>query len=150
MSKGDKFTECVSFKLAEKLNNAVYANEGFAYAAEDLECTNDHFIGSIKHKCGEFFDAEGDYVHGKYYKAPTYAEVLDYLIIKYGVHVQFTPWFTYALIGHTAYTYRVYRVNEETAKMELLFERDDELASFGLCMEEIVDELISKKENAAG
>lgn len=143
MSRQDKFTEFVSFEIAERLNNAIYPDEGFAYAAEDLECTNDHFTGSVKHKKGEFFDAEGDYVHGKHYWAPTYGEVLDYLSRKFGVHVEFTPWFTYALEGHTAYTYRVFKVNDETAKMDLLFESGEGIGSFGLCVKEIVDKLIN-------
>ena len=146
MKEENKYTEFVSFEIAERLNNRVYAGDGFAYAAEDVECTNDHYTGSIKHKKGEFFDAEGDYVHGKYYKAPTYGEVLDYLTTRFKVHVEFTPWFTFALIGHTAYTYRVFKVNDETATMDLLFESVDELASFGLCVKEIVDKFILSNE----
>lgn len=135
------YNDFINFKTAEILDNVLYGDDEYVYAAEDLETTNDNFIGSQKHKAGELFCKTCEYVHGKSYYAPTYAEVLDYLAEQFDIYVEFTPWHTFALKDHVAYTYRVFIVNEETAKMDMVFKSDEWLASMGLCIQEIVDKL---------
>lgn len=135
------YNHCVNFKTAEILNNDIYGEGNYVYAAEDLKTTNDQSIGSEVHKAGDLFCQDCLYVHGSTYYAPTIAEVLDRLILMYGLYVEFTPWHTFALRNHVAYTYKVFVCNDETAKIDLIFESDDWLASLGLCIQEIVTKL---------
>ena len=72
----------INFDLAKILNNRVYADiYDDKYAAEDVETTFDNYLGVRKYKEGEYI-GEGEYIHGKYYYAPTYAEVIDWLFNK--------------------------------------------------------------------
>lgn len=135
------YTDCVNFKTAEILNNTMPGEGDYVYAAEDLETTNDQSIGSEVHKAGDLFCQVCLYVHGSTYYAPTIAEVLDHIANWFGVYVEFTPWHTYALKNHVAYTYKVFVRNDETAKMDLALESDEWLASLGLCIQEIVTKL---------
>ncbi len=67
----------IDFDLAKILNNRVYADcHDDKYAAEDVKVTWDNYLGVKKYKRGEYIE-DGDYMHGKYYYAPTYAEVID-------------------------------------------------------------------------
>lgn len=135
------YTNCVNFNTAKLLNNAVVSEEDYVYAAEDLQTSNDNVIGYHSYSEGELFCQAGEYVHGKVYYAPTYAELLDHMAEKFGVYVEFTPWHTYALKNNVAYTYKVFVRNDETAKMDLVLESDEWLASLGLCIQEIINKL---------
>lgn len=139
------YTDCVNFKTAEILNNTIPGEGDYVYAAEDLETTNDQSIGSEVHKAGDLFCQVCLYVHGSTYYAPTIAEVLDHIANWFGVYVEFTPWHTYALKNHVAYTYKVFVRNDETAKMDLALESDEWLASLGLCIQEIVTKLYNEE-----
>lgn len=135
------YTDCVNFKTAEILQNTIQGEGNYVYAAEDLETTNDQSIGSEAHKAGDLFCQDCLYVHGPTYDAPTIAEVLDKIASRFGIYVEFTPWHTFALRNHVAYTYKVFVRNDEAAKIDLVFESDDWLASLGLCVQEIVTKL---------
>ena len=136
--------EIVDFYLAEILNNRVYSDIYDAkYAAEDVEVTWDNYLGVRKYKSGEFID-DGDDVHGKYYYAPTYAEVIDWLFNR-KIVIEFKPCFTFALKDNIAYYYDVFRVSKENGGMESLFTSDYEMSSFELAMKDIVEKLINEK-----
>lgn len=136
-------SDFINFETAEILNNAVFGDDEEVYAAEDVETTNDNFLGVERHKKGERFSSTCENVHGKVYFAPTFAEVLDYLANMHKVYVEFTPWFTFALKDKIAYTYKVFKINEETAKLEKIFESDEWIASMGLCIQEIVKRIVA-------
>ena len=129
------YNHCINFKTAEILNNDICGKGDCVYAAEDLETTEE------VHKAGDLFCQDGRYVHGSTYYAPTIAEVLDRLVLMYGVYVEFTPWYTLAIRNNVAYTYKVFVRNDETAKIDLVFESGNWLASLGLCIQEIVTKL---------
>ena len=134
----------IDFDLAEILNNRVYPDcHNDKYAAEDVEVTWDNYLGVKKYKRGEYID-DRDYMHGKYYYAPTYAEVIDWLFNR-KIVIEFNPCFTFALKDNIAYYYSVFRVSKENGGMELLFKSDYDMSSFELAMHDIVEKLINEK-----
>lgn len=136
--------ERINFDLAKLLDNRIYADiYDDKYAAEDVEVTWDNYLGVGKYKEGDFID-DGDDVHGKYYYAPTYAEVIDWLFNR-KIVIEFKPCFTFALKDNIAYYYDVFRVSKENGGMELLFKSDYEMSSFELAMKDIVEKLINEK-----
>ena len=136
--------EIVDFYLAEILNNRVYSDIYDAkYAAEDVEVTWDNCLGVRKYKSGEFID-DGDDVHGKYYYAPTYAEVIDWLYSK-GIVIEFIPAYTFSLLDRIAYFYIVYKKDDENSKMSIIFQDLEWMSSFELAMKNIVEKLINEK-----
>lgn len=134
--------DIVDFYLAEILNNRVHSDiyDG-KYAAEDVEVTWDNYLGVRKYKSGEFID-DGDDVHGKFYQAPTYAEVLDWLYDK-GIIIEFEPCFVFALREHIAYYFNVYMKDENG--LTLLFSQKNEMSSFELSIKDIIKKLIEEK-----
>ena len=103
-------SNCVDFELAKLLNNTLYGEE--KYAAYDLKVTWDNFLTVGNYKKGELI-VDGDNIHGDYYMAPIYADVIDWLLSKHIV-IEFIPAFTYALADRVAYYYKVYKINDET------------------------------------
>lgn len=134
--------EIVDFYLAEILNNRVCSDiyDG-KYAAKDVEVTFDNYLGVRKYKSGEFID-DGDNVYGKFYQAPTYAEVLDWLYDK-GIIIEFEPCFVFALKEHIAYYFNVYMKDDNG--LTLIFSQKNEMSSFELAMKDIVKKLIDEK-----
>mgnify|MGYP007101857440 CR=1 FL=1 len=136
--------DTIDYKLAKILNNRVFADTyGSKYAAEYVEVTYDNYLGVGKYKEGDFIE-DGDYVHGKYYYAPTYAEVIDWLVNN-EIYIEFMPAFTYSLNEHIAYYFFVYKKNEDEGKLNVIFEQLKEMSSFGLAMKDIVEKLINDK-----
>lgn len=134
----------IDFDLAEVLNNRVYADcHDDKYAAEDVEVTWDNYLGVKKYKRGEYIE-DGDYMHGKSFFAPTYAEVIDWLFNR-GIVIEFLPCFTFALKDNIAYYYNVFRVSKENGGMQKLFKSSYEMSSFELAMRDIVKKLINEK-----
>lgn len=134
--------DTITFELAKLLDNRVFpdAYENSKYAAEDLEVTFDESLGTHKYKKGEFI-TEGDNVHGKFYYAPTYAEVLDWIRYKKGYVIEWSPAFTYALRNHIAYHYRLWKVNDVEGRLILVTESKFELSSFELAVRDIVTKI---------
>lgn len=134
--------ERIDFNLAKLLNNRIYADiYDDKYAAEDVTVTFDNYLGTEHYKEGEFIE-DGEYVHGRYYYAPTYAEVIDWLFDK-GIVIEFNPAFTFALNEHIAYYYSVYLKKEDG--LFILFTTKLEMSSFKLAMKDIIENLEEKK-----
>ena len=134
----------IDFKLAKLLNNRVYADfTDNKYAAGDVEVTWDNYLGSKKYKEGEYIE-DGEYVHGKYYFAPSYAEVIDWLFEK-GIVIELNPCFTFLLNSNVAYFYKVYKINVDNASFDLLFDDQEWFSSFELAMYNIVKKIIEDK-----
>lgn len=134
--------ERIDFNLAKLLNNRIYADiYDDKYAAEDVTVTFDNYLGTEHYKEGEFIE-DGEYVHGRYYYAPTYAEVIDWLFDK-GIVIEFNPAFTFALNEHIAYYYSVYLKKEDG--LFILFTTKLEMSSFKLAMKDIIEKLEEKK-----
>ena len=134
--------ERIDFNLAKLLNNRIYADiYDDKYAAEDVTVTFDNYLGTEHYKEGEYIE-DGDCVHGKYYYAPTYAEVIDWLFDK-GIVIEFNPAFTFALNEHIAYYYSVYLKKEDG--LFILFTTKLEMSSFKLAMKDIIEKLEEKK-----
>lgn len=137
------YTDIVDFELAKILDNRIVPVEiDNKYAAEDLECTMDNYLGTRKYKEGELIDYSEDYIHGKYYYAPTYAEVIDWLFCFHCVVIELIPACTFALEEFVAYYFNVYRVNKDTGKLEKIFSQDNEMSSFELAIKDITKEII--------
>ncbi len=132
------FTDYINFNIAELLNNRLYGD--YCYAAEDCEVTWDNSLGLKKYSKGEFID-DGDFIHGKTYFAPTYAEVIDWLF-ENGFVIELMPAYTFALNDRVAYYWVLYKKNDEQGKLKLIFSKLDEMSSFGLAMEDIVKKVL--------
>ena len=93
-------TELIEYDLAKLLNNKIWSDKKYAYAAEDLEVTWGTWIDYLttkKYKEGELITVEcGDDVHGKVYYALTYAELIKFLDKCYGIVIDFQPAFTFS------------------------------------------------------
>lgn len=74
----------------------------------------------------------------------TNGEVLDWLYNEYQIAVEFIPVFTYALINHIGYGYKVYQINKDDAGLKLLFDDEGWFSSFPLAVEEIIKKLIEE------
>lgn len=136
-----ELTEIVSEDVAEILNNRIYSDA--KYAAEDLVCTMDNFIGAHKYKRGELIDYLEDNIHGEYYCAPTYAEVIDYLWSKYKIVIELRPVFTMATKTHVAFFYKAYKVNEENSSLDLYLDGGNSwFASINYILEEILEKVL--------
>ena len=140
-----KLTELIEYDLAKLLNNKIWSDKKYAYAAEDLEVTWGDFLTTKKYKEGELITVEyGDDVHGKVYYALTYAELIKLLDKCYGIVIDFQPSFTFSTKDHIAYFYKVYRKNDKERRLDLLFEEKEWMSSFEFSMEAIVSELLKR------
>ena len=137
------YNKIVSFEIAQKLKEIDFriGTDEF-YAIDDITVTYDNYLGGGTIPKGEtFWLTSGENYHGKYIEAPTYADVLDWLMDK-GIHVSLSPWFTYALRDKVGYTFEISTVNEEEAKLDT--EHWGEFASFDLCIECAINKAIEK------
>ena len=140
-----KLTELIEYDLAKLLNNKIWSDKKYAYAAEDVEVTWGDFLTTKKYKEGELITVEyGDDVRGKVYYALTYAELIKLLDKCYGIVIDFQPAFTFSTKDHIAYFYEVYRKNDKESRLDLLFEEKEWLSSFEFAMEAIVSELLKR------
>ena len=132
-------TELIEYDLAKLLNNKIWSDKKYAYAAEDLEVTWGDFLTTKKYKEGELITVEyGDDVRGKVYYALTYAELIKFLDKCYGIVIDFQPAFTFSTKDHIAYFYKVYRKNDKERRLDLLFEEKRWMSSLEFAMEAIV------------
>ena len=131
----------IDFELAKLLNDNIYGED--KYAAENLKVTFDNYLGSLTFKEGEIIPNSGN-IHGRFYMAPTYADVIDWLFCK-NIVIEFIPAFTFSLSNHIAYYYKVYKINNEEAKLDLLFEDTAYMSSFELSIKNIVKKLVEEK-----
>ena len=139
-------TELIEYDLAKLLNNKIWSDKKYAYAAEDLEVTWGDFLTTKKYKEGELITVEhGDDVRGKVYYTLTYAELIKFLDKCYGIVIDFQPAFTFSTKDHIAYFYKVYRKNDKEGRLDLLFEEKEWMSSFKFAMEAIVSELLKRK-----
>ena len=138
-------TELIEYDLAKLLNNKIWSDKKYAYAAEDVEVSWGDFLTIRKYKEGELITVEyGDDVRGKVYYALTYAELIKFLDKCYGIVIDFQPAFTLSTKDHIAYFYKVYRKNDKERRLDLLFEEKEWLSSFEFAMEAIVSELLKR------
>ena len=77
---------------------------------------------------------------GQFVKAPTYGEVLDWLVTK-GIAIELIPYLTYALQTKFGYDYILYKYNEETGVLEKYHWND--FASFELCMKYAIEKALT-------
>ncbi len=133
----------VTYKLAKLLNNTIFSDlNSDYYAAEDVDVTYDNYLGVTHYKEGDLI-TEGDNIHGKYYYAPYLSEVLDKLL-EIGIVIEFEPCFTFALTTHVGYYYKVYKINEEETKLDLLFEDQEWFSSRYQALYDIITRLIEE------
>ena len=138
-------TELIEYDLAKLLDNKIWSDKKYAYAAEDLEVTWGDFLTTKKYKEGELITVEyGDDVRGKVYYALTYAELIKFLDKCYGIVIDFQPAFTFSTKDHIAYFYKVYRKNDKERRLDLLFEEKEWMSSLEFAMEAIVSELLKR------
>ena len=138
-------TELIEYDLAKLLNNKIWSDKKYAYAAEDVEVSWGDFLTTKKYKEGELITVEyGDDVHGKVYYALTYAELIKFLDKCYGIVIDFQPAFTFSTKDHIAYFYKVYRKNDKEGRLDLLLEEKEWMSSFKFAMKEIVSELLKR------
>ena len=138
-------TELIEYDLAKLLDNKIWSDKKYAYAAEDLEVTWGDFLTTKKYKEGELITVEyGDDVRGKVYYALTYAELIKFLDKCYGIVIDFQPAFTFSTKDHIAYFYEVYRKNDKERRLDLLFEEKRWMSSLEFAMEAIVSELLKR------
>ena len=139
-----KLFEKIDFELAEFLNNRIYADlYDDKYAAGDVTCTYDNYLGTEHYKYGEYIE-DGETVHGDFYWAPTYGEVIDWLYGK-GIIIEFIPAYTFSLSDRIAYFYIVYKKDDENSKMSIIFQDIEWMSYFELAMKNIVEKLINEK-----
>lgn len=138
-----QLTEIVSFKIAELLNNKITPDEPYLkYAAEDnVEVHWSDYLGSKKYKKGELID-DGDYVYGKYFYAPTYAEVLDYLFSEYNTFIEFR-----LMDSDDKYSYTIIEINKEKQQIIYKYTPQNICQSFETVMETIIKKIIYENEN---
>lgn len=135
--------DIITFELTKILNNRVFTDiYNGKYAAEDVVCTYDNYLGETHYKVGELIE-DGDNIHGKFYYAPTYAEVIDWLIDK-DIIIKFEPAFTYALKDRVAYYYTVYKLYKD-GSLTKIFGDDEYMSSFPLAIKTIVEKLLAEK-----
>ena len=138
-------TELIEYDLAKLLNNKIWSDKKYAYAAEDVEVTWGDFLTTKKYKEGELITVEyGDDVRGKVYYALTYAELIKFLDKCYGIVIDFQPAFTFTAKDHIGYFYEVYRKNDKERRLDLLFEEKEWMSSLKFAMEAIVSELLKR------
>ena len=137
-----EYTNIVPYEVAKTLNNTLYADD--KYAGEgNVTVTWDNYLGTKEFKEGELID-DGDNFHGKYYCAPRYSELIDYLHDKYDIIIELIPVFTYALQENVSYYYKVHKVDRREAKLTLLFSDEWFHSSFKLAMSLIIKNLIEQ------
>lgn len=138
-----EYTNIVPYEVARALNNCFYADD--KYAGEgNVTVTWDNYLGTKEFKEGKLID-DGDNFHGKYYYAPHYSELIDYLRDKCDIVIELIPVFTYALITNVGYYYKVFKIDKDEGKLTLLFEDNEWFSSFGLAMKTIIKDLIENK-----
>ena len=133
------YTDVVNYNIAKLLDNKLYGDD--KYAAEDLEVTWDSCLTVAEYKEGELIE-EGDNVHGKYYLAPIYADVIDWLFDEKNVVIKFDPVFTFSTKNHMAYYVEAYKKNEDESKLDLIFEDKLMMYSFELAIETILKKVL--------
>lgn len=132
----------VSYKIAKLLNNRIYSDlYDYKYSAGDVEVTFDNCLGVTKYTEGELIEY-ADNIHGKYYYAPTYAEVIDWLFNR-RIVIEFKPSYTFALVDRVAYYFTVYLKDDGGFKK--IFDQNTEMSSFNLAIETIIEFLINEK-----
>lgn len=138
-----EYSNIVSYEIAKALDNCFYADD--KYAGEgNVIVTWDNYLTEAEFKEGELIN-DGDNFHGKYYYAPYYSEVIDYLRDKYDIVIELIPVFTYALITNVGYYYKVFKIDKDEGKLTLLFEDNEWFSSFELAMNTIIKDLIEQK-----
>lgn len=136
--------DTIEFELAKILDNKIFSDfTDNKYAAENVEVTWDNYLGVGKYKEGDLID-DGDNIHGKYYYAPTYAEVIDWLFNR-GIIIEFSPVYTFSLQDRIAYFYKVYKKNDEESTLNLIYKDFMWFSSFKLAMKDIIKKLIEDK-----
>lgn len=134
-----EYSNIVSYEIAKALNNTLYADD--KYAGEgNVTVTWDNYLGTKEFKEGELID-DGDNFHGKYYYAPTYAEVIDWFSSSKHIIIELNPVFTYSTRNHVAYFYKVYKINEEESRLTLLFEESSWFCTFEFALNEMIIKL---------
>lgn len=139
----EEYSKIVNYSIAKLLNKTLYAVD--KYAGEgNVTVTWDNFLGKKEFKEGELID-DGDNFYGKYYYAPTYGELIDWLNSEKHIIIELNPVFTYSTVNHVAYFYKVYKINDEDSKLTLLFEENTWFSTFEFAMNEILKKLIENK-----
>ena len=75
----------------------------------------------------------------------SYSEVLDWLHLFHNIIISFEPAFTFSTKDHVAYFYKVYKINDNEGKLDLLFEDTSWMSSFKFAIDNIVKKIIEEK-----
>lgn len=144
-----EYGKIVSYSIAKMLNNNVINGisfDDYKYAGEgNVTVIWDNYLGTKEIEEGKLIDDCDCIIHGKYYYAPTYAEVIDWLSSSKHIIIELNPVFTYSTQNHVAYFYKVYEINDEDSKLTLLFEENTWFSTFEFAMNEILKKLIENK-----
>lgn len=119
-----KYSEHIPFELGVKLKEAGYWNPRCTYETN----YNDpcYFIPSKKFY-PEGVVADWDDI----VPAPTYADVFEWFSIEKGIIITLEPFFTFALKGNTAYTWKVSYPSDEGKLTSITEEDTYTYGSFG-------------------
>ena len=142
----EQYSGVITYKLAKLLDNHLFSElSDYKYSAQNnLIVTWDNYLGTKTFNEGELIE-DGDYIHGKYYYAPLYCEVLDWLENNYNIVIELSPVYTFSTINKLAYFYKVYLKDDETSSLKLLFEDNKWFSSFTFLFETVIKELIDKE-----
>ena len=136
------YTCVVPFDVAKKLKEAGYPQSpGLNYYQIPENMPAAGYVGNPENYDYEQF---WEY-HDKIYTAPTYADVVDWLLDR-GIFVQMEPWHTFALMNRMGFVYTINTLNEEDAKINREIWND--FASFHLCMDSAIIRALELIEKA--
>jgi len=113
----NSYTANVPFEIGVKLKEAGYWNPRCTYESN----YNDpcYFIPGKR-----FYDEGVVAPWEEIVPAPTYAQIFDWFASERGIVITLEPFFTMALVGNTAYTWKVTYVDHENASIENVTEED--------------------------
>lgn len=135
-----KLSDKVEFELAKILDDRVEPKlTGTRYAV--TECAATCGDGTELYRPKDIIPEYIECIYGDSILCPTYAEVIDWLL-ENGFVIEFIPSHTFALKEHVAYYFKVWEIDDETAKSNLIYSDEKEMGSLQSNVKDIVKFLI--------
>lgn len=136
------YSKIVDFDLAVLLDDRIEPKDYSRYAV--TECTKIHGDIPEYFKSGNLITGDIDYIYGEDVYAPTYAEVIDWLCDNAFI-VELNPVFTFSTKDHLAYYFNLYEINNDEARLDLIYNDPNWMGSFENCIKDIVKWLIQNE-----
>ena len=131
-----KLSDIIDFELATILDNRVVPNlTEIRYAV--TECIAIFGDGHERYNPGSIIPEYVENIYGECVYAPTYAEVIDWLF-ENGFVIEFMPSYTFALKEHAACYFKVWEIDDEGAKLNLIYSDEMEMGSLESNVKDIV------------